>query len=64
MTATKPKTRLVSCQDCDPCIGGRPDQCAVGAWDDVSICPNCGGSGKKPVGAVCSLCHGTGEVNL
>ncbi len=22
---------LVGCGDCDPCIGGRPDQCAVGA---------------------------------
>lgn len=28
---TQAKTNLQGCGDCDPCIGGRPDQCAVGA---------------------------------
>lgn len=31
------------CGDCDPCIGGRPDQCAVGGIG-MLCCPDCGRS--------------------
>lgn len=33
---------LQGCGDCDPCIGGRPDQCAVGGIIVTICCPKCG----------------------
>lgn len=34
---------LQGCGDCDPCIGGRPDQCAVGAFEvPRGFCMACG----------------------
>lgn len=29
------------CGDCDPCTGGRPDQCAIGGIPPLA-CPECG----------------------
>lgn len=30
-----------TCGDCDPCIGGRPDQCAVGGRIERRKCEHC-----------------------
>jgi hypothetical protein len=45
--------KLYGCGDCDPCIGGRPDQCAVGPCE---IASNPEGEEEKSE-TECAKCH-------
>lgn len=62
--ALRPFAEFQGCGDCDPCIGGRPDQCAVGSVSvtPMKLCPVCHGLNEGTDGPPCPKCDDVGEI--
>jgi hypothetical protein len=58
--------KLEGCGDCDPCLGGSPEQCAVGCiaiieWIECPVC--CGvNEGTHDGSHPCPRCDDIGEI--
>jgi molecular chaperone DnaJ len=56
------KAKIITCPQCEGRGRIRQTQRSIfGTFQTESICPTCGGEGKKP-DRFCSQCHGTGRV--